>query len=228
MATGDINKELSRQFSYRIQDPVATGSEEGVRTSSTARLLYLLRAHRKLIRLIRILSPTQQVKIFRDYFKTALVDTDDSGVLSASDYLEPKQIFVKYDTGSEDWIEAEEVAVEDWQTVSTGQSAFCTPNLEQEKIYWTLIDNEIRIVPEVQYSLNISYLMTPPSYISLSANDLLITVDHYDLLLNTACSEFYLDAGDINLSTAYKNQVIEDIKLLAEEKQAKERKDEKN
>lgn len=224
---GEVNKELSRQLSYKLQDAVLTGSEEGTRFPSAARLLYIQRAHRKLLRLLKMLYPKLVAIIFKDYYKYETLASDDGGIVVPSvEYYEVLEIYAKPDIAQENWLKAFPISQEDWLAVKTGQSDFYKPDLNREDIYQCVFNGRIELAPEVLYpKVLISYVgkFSVPSY---TANDININDMYYDILLNLAAGEAYLDLGENERATMFTNQTTNDLNVLVGVTQKKESKDE--
>lgn len=211
---GEINKDLSKQLAYKIQDPVATGDLNGIRVTGLARLSLLHRAQRKLLRLVEDLDKDLISNILDLGYVVGT--SSNAGIVSVDNYYDVYEVFVKPD-GVETWTRAEYIEQADWATVITGQSDFYNPDLDGNRFYWGWVNDRIEIMPAVQYDVLLTYIpaLLEPTY---STNDINILDVYYDLLLNIAASEFHLDVGDEPRAKIYLDLVKDDILLIKQRK----------
>lgn len=218
MAT-PILDQVSIDLAYKLQDPVTSGSSNGIRLSADERFRYIIRAYRRLLRMVMVLYPGLMQKIYHDFYAEASGTSNASGVItSLTNWSEVFEVFVKEPT-DEDYIRANFVSPEDYLKVKNEENPFYTPNLNTDMYYWTRRSDDIYLLPAVQLNYQLTYRPDKAAAIENAgqggAVDLDMATEYLDLLLSLACAEAYLDIGQGDLAGAYKQDVNEQLALLA-------------
>jgi len=229
MATPILDR-VSQDLAYKLQDPVSSGSGNGVRLSAAERFRYIIRAYRRLLRMVMVLYPNLTQKIFHDFFTEATGTTSASGqITSLTNWSEVFEVFVKEPT-DESYVRANFVSPEDYLKVKQEENAFYVPSLNNDLYYWTRRSNDIYILPTVTLSYVMTYRPDTAKIIEdagqSGASDLDIATEYQDLLLSLACAEAYLDTNQTDAVSAYKKDVAEQLALIVNMSRDKETKDE--
>lgn len=216
MATPNL-LELSRDLAYKLQDPVSNGSSNGERFTAYHRLRYIIRGYRRLLRLLEELLPEQINKIFTNYFKVNQFTSSSVGILgmTASSIREALEVLVRWQSGTEEWIRADYIDPMDYLSIETGQNDFYSPDLNQQRVFWTMIGDNISLLPQVQYTMKVFYIGSIPNFEYNGSTDIDMPIEFFDILLALAASEAYLDVGEFNMSTAFKGDANDQIRILA-------------
>lgn len=227
MATPILEK-ISKDLAYKLQDPVSTGTANGVRLSASERLNYILRAYRRLLRVVTLLYPDLIQGLFTNYYSTTSGSTTTTGTISFSN-SELFDLYCKLPASAE-YSRATYVSPEDFLDIKMGINKFYTPDLSNSLFFWTNINDVISVLPAVTLNYQINYrkdiaaLVTSGGY--GGATDIDVPTEHTDLILSFACAEAYLDLNELNLVNAYKQDANEQLSILASKTQKKESADE--
>lgn len=229
MATPILNI-VSKDLAYKLQDPVSTGTANGVRLSADERLRYILRSYRRLLRIITMLYSVLIQKLFQSYHSIEIGDTVTPGKIVGSSYAEVFDIYCKEPT-DEEYFKATFVSPASYYDIETGRNKFYIPDLNTNTYYWTRIDGDILILPAVQLNYKIIYRPDIAAQIETAGQggsyDLDIPTEHLDLLLSLATAEAYMDAGQTDMVQLFKQDVIEQLNILAGVSRQKEKNDDK-
>lgn len=218
MAT-PILDQVSIDLAYKLQDPVSTGSSNGIRLSADERFRYIIRAYRRLLRMVMVLYPDLMQKIYHDFYANSSGTTSTDGrITTLTDWSEVFEVFVKEPT-DEDYVRANFISPEDYLKVKNEENPFYTPDLNVDLYFWTRRSNDIYILPAVQLNYQLTYRPDKAAAIESlgqgGAQDLDMATEYLDLLLALACAEAYVDIGQYDLAGAYKQDVNEQLALLA-------------
>lgn len=218
MATPILDR-ASIDLAYKLQDPVSTGTSNGIRVSAAERFRYIIRSYRRLLRMVMVLYPDLMQKIYHDFYAEASGTTNVSGqITTLTNWSEVFEVFCKEPT-DEDYVRANFISPEDYLKVSNEENPFYTGNLNTNQYYWTRRSDDIYILPAVQLSYQLTYRPDKAAAIESAgqggAVDLDISTEYLDLLLSLAAAEAYLDIGQPDLAGAYKGDVNEQLALLA-------------
>ncbi len=220
MATPILN-QVSIDLAYKLQDPVSSGTGDGIRLSATERFRYIIRAYRRLLRMVMILYPDLMQKIFHDFYLESSGTSTVAGVIALGDsvnFSEVHEVFCKEPT-DEDYVRSNFVSPEDYLKVKREENPFYTPNLNTDQYYWTRRSDDIYLLPTVQLSYELTYRPDKAQDIEDAgqggAVDLDISTEYLDLLLSLACAEAYLDINQGDAVNAYRQDVAEQLQLLA-------------
>jgi len=228
MATPILNT-VSKDLAYKLQDPVASGTTKGLRLSAAERFRYVLRSYRRLLRIVTMLYPGLIQKLFQNYYTSTTGTSDISGVVSTitlpAEFL---SVYCKRPT-DEDYSKAEFVSPRDYLDVKTGQNAFYSPSINTSQYYWTRRNDDVQLLPQVQLAWEILWRQDRAAAMESSGQggdyDLDVPTEHLDLLLSFACAEAYMDIGQYDAASAYKQDAQEQLAILAGEAQKREVKD---
>lgn len=227
MATPILN-QLSKDLAYKLQDPVSTGTANGARLSADERLRYILRAYRRLLRIVDMLYPSLIQKLFTDYFVSGTGTTNSSGKILSPGYAEIFDVYCK-EPSDEIYYKATFISPEKFYDIETGQNKFYEPDLNTDRYYWTRNSTDIFILPAVTLDYKIVYRADVAADVESGgyngASDIDMPTEYLDLLLSLACSEAYMDIGQFNLVQGYKADVNEQLAILTTNNQMKEKKD---
>jgi len=218
MATPILN-QVSKDLAYKLQDPVSAGTGNGVRLSAAERLRYIIRSYRRLLRMVAVLYPNLSQKIFQDFFQELSGTSTGGGVVSpAINWSEIHEAFVR-EPGDEDYVRANFISPEDYLKVKHEENPFYAGNLNTDMFYWTRRSNDIYFLPAVTLQYELTYRSDKAQDIEDGgqggAVDLDISTEYLDLLLSLACVEAYIDIGQGDVAGAYKQDVNEQLQLLA-------------
>ncbi len=229
MATPILDR-ISQDLAYKLQDPVTSGSSNGVRISAAERFRYIIRAYRRLLRMVMVLYPNLIQKIFHDFYTEASGTTSSTGrITTLINWSEVFEVFVKEPT-DEDYVRANFVSPEDYLKVKQEENAFYVPSLNDNLYFWTRRSDDIYLLPTVILSWIMTYRPDTAKIIEDAgqggATDIDIATEYQDLLLSLACAEAYLDINQVDAVKAYKQDVVEQLSLMANMSKEKEIKDE--
>lgn len=229
MATPILN-QVSIDLAYKLQDPVSSGTGDGIRLSADERFRYIIRAYRRLLRMIMVLYPDLMQKVYHDFYEEASGTTNASGqITSLTSWSEVFEVFTKQPT-DEDYVRANFISPENFLKVKREENAFYTASLNTNQYFWTRRSNDIYLLPAVQLNYELTYRPDRAAEIETAgqggAVDLDVATEYLDLLLALTCAEAYLDIGQFNISGAYKQDAQEQLSLLVGLTQKKEAKDE--
>lgn len=226
-----ILDKVSLDLSYKLQDPATAGSSSGVRLTAAERLGYIFRGYRRLMRLVTLLHPELLSLLFKRYFITTTITTNDSGILTL-EALPRTEVFSIYarQPSEETYKKVRYVAIGLGLDTEMGENEFYTPNLNTGQLYWYQESDNIHILPAVKYDIKLLYrpdiLAIVESEGYSGTTDLDIPSDCIDILLSAACAEAYMDLGELQLVESYKKDLSEQLMILASTQQQKEKKDE--
>jgi len=231
MATPILNS-VSKDLAYKLQDPVASGLTSGQRLSAAERLRYIIRGYRRLQRMVTMLYPSLIQRLFQNYYTSSTGTSDANGVVGTLTYpAEFLSVYCKQPT-DEDMNRALFIAPLDYLDVKTGQNSFYQPNLNTNQYYWTRRNDDVQLLPPTTLAWEILWRVDTAAAVEATgqggANDLDVPTEYLDLLLSIACAEAYLDIGQVDAAAAYKQDVGEQLSLLAGLTKKKEQKDETN
>ena len=218
MATPILN-QVSKDLAYKLQDPVSAGTGNGVRLSAAERLRYIIRSYRRLLRMVGVLYPNLTQKIFQDFYKELSGTSDSGGIISpAINWSEAYEAFVR-EPGDEDYVRANFISPEDYLKVKHEENPFYAGNLNTDLYYLTRRSDDIYLLPTVSLEYQLTYRPDTAQDIEDAgqggAVDLDIATEYLDLLLSLACAEAYIDIGQGDVAGAYKQDVNEQLQLLA-------------
>lgn len=231
MATPILNT-VSKDLAYKLQDPVALGTSNGIRLSAAERFRYILRSYRRLLRVVTLLYPHLIQRLYQNYYTSTTGTSDINGVVSTLTY--PAEIFSVYCKQPTDelYIKATYITPETYLDVKTGQNSFYSPDINTNQYYWTRRDNDIQLLPPLQLAWDILWRQDVASAMETSgqggAYDLDVPTEFHDLLLSFACAEAYQDIGQWDAMNSYRQDAEGQLALLAGLTQKKEQKDETN
>lgn len=230
MATTTLNR-ISKNIAAKLQDPVSLGTADGSRYTAADRLDYIIRAYRRLLRLVTMLYPELINNLFTNYYVIDYATTDSAGELDASAYAEVHGLYVKQPS-DEVYVKATPVPASDHLTVSLGYNAFYKPDINTSQYFWSLIGGKIACLPAVQLNCkienrkNTAYLIEGSGYDG--SYDLDIPPDNTDLLVSLAAMEAYMDLGQTNMVTLYRQDTMDQLQLLAQTDKKNEKEDTTN
>jgi hypothetical protein len=230
MATPILN-EISQDLAYKLQDPVASATLDGVRLTAAERLNYIKRGYRRLLRLVTLLYPDLETKLIQKHYDHSdeLTSTSDGYIpTSTLDFSEVYEVYCKEPAG-EKYQKAVWISPENYQQVRDGQNSFYTPSLDSESYYWTVIGDQIEILPNATYKAKATYRANILGDLSYNGStDLDINPEFTDMLLTLSCAEAYLDIGQFEMYNAYRQDANDGLNILIRVDQTKEKKDETN
>lgn len=229
MAT-PILDQASMDLAYKLQDPVDSGSAAGKRLSRNERFRYIIRAYRRLMRMVTILYPDLMQKISHSFYATDSGTSTSGGVVTHTNFSEIYELFVK-EPSDEDYIRANFVVPEDVLKVEKEENSFYKPDLNTDQYFWTRTSNTtLKIMPSVTLQWTSSYRKDTAALVESGgqggSQDLEIGTEYLDLLLALACAEAYMDINQIDAVNTYRQDVNEQLALLNNMSQTQERKDE--
>lgn len=236
MATLTTNLiRYSRDLSYKLGDVASLGTEDGEVYSAELRLKYLSRAYGRMKRILNAIFPETISKIFPDFYK---VDTDktisnNAIQLDTINAYNIHDIYVKRSsdatgTGLDPdsvttWLsyQANYILPENYFRVKYNDSTeYYIPNEADGRFYYTIIDGNIKFLPEdttYTWFADLFYQnnVTHESY--EGTNDLRIPYDYLDLLLTLAAQEAMYDTGDqraLSRAQVYGNDIDRQVGIL--------------
>lgn len=224
MATPILEK-VSLDLSYKLQDPVSTGTSPGKRLTAAERLRYIISGYRRLLRLVTLLAPELTDKMFKNYHLLFSGTTNLSGIIT----LPNAEIFDVYakQPNEEDYIKVTYINASLYRDISTEQNQFYKPDLNLKQYYWTIIEDDLYILPAVRYNIQVIYRPDTASLLTYGGTtDIDIPTEFIDLLTSLSAVEAYIDIGQLDIVQALKTDVTEQISILANVKKEKEQKDE--
>jgi hypothetical protein len=230
MAT-PILEQVSKDLAYKLQDPVAGGTVDGLRVTADERLSYITRAYRRLLRLVTMLYPELIENLFSGYYVIDEVSSDNSGQISAAPYAEVHEVYCK-EPSDERFTKAVAITANNHLSVAAGENAFYKPDINKKQYYWSLIGDYVTILPPVTYQAKLLNRKNTASLIETGGYggtyDINVPTEHIDLLLSLAAAEGYLDIGQADMVNAYKQDVSEQLSILAQVNKKNEQQDTTN
>ncbi|MDP4194815.1 MAG: hypothetical protein Q8940_07190 [Bacteroidota bacterium] len=223
---GEINKELSRQLAIKLQDPVSSGEQDTTRISALQRLDYLKRGMYRFIRVLWNSYPKLTRTVLSKYITYKVVTSNKSGQIGIEGIVELYSLYLKR-LNEETYVKARIIDPFDFLDVMTGQNNLYVPDLEARKFFACEIDGQIELLPAVEYGVMLYYMKTIP-YPTFEANDIELKEQFWDILMDYAASEHYLDIGQLDFVQSFKADAAEQLQLLLLRKQEQEKHDEKN
>jgi hypothetical protein len=169
--------------------------------------------------------------LFTKYNVIGTVDSNALGVVTqtALPNIEVFSVYVKQPVEDE-YKKAIRICIESALDVETGQNEFYTPDIDREQFYWYIEDSELNILPAITYNTKVLYR---PDIASMAeaggyagSADIDMPSDHVDILLSQAAAEAYMDIGQVDMVNMYKNDVNEQLSIIAKKQQMDEKKDE--
>lgn len=230
MAT-PILDQVSIDLAYKLQDPVSTGSSNGIRLSAGERFRYIIRAYRRLLRMTMVLYPDLMQKMFHDFYAEKTGTSNTSGVisLSSTNWSEIFEVFCK-EPADEDYVRANFISPEDYLKVKLEENAFFTPSLNTDQYFWTRRSSDVHLLPTVQLSYQLTYRPDKAKDVEDGGQggvtDIDISTEYLDMLLSLASAEAYMDIGQLDLVNAYNQDAAGQLGLLANVSNKTEIKDE--
>lgn len=227
MATPTLEK-ASLDLAYKLQDPVASGTTDGARVTAAGRLGYIIRAYRRLLRIVTVLYPSLIQRLFQRYYTIVNTNTNTDGTIDFIGTAEIYNLYCKRPT-DEEYSKATWISPDKFLDVKMGYNALYVPNINTSTYYWTILDNEINVLPTIQYSL--SYLARTDVARKVEdsgyggATDLDIPREFLDVLLSMAASEAYMDIGQADMANIFTSDVNSQLSLLTANKQEKQAED---
>lgn len=220
--------QTSKDLAYKLQDPVSLGTGNGQRLTAEARLGYLIRAYRRLYRLVSMLYPSLLDILFKSNTLLGQGTTNSVGEFNVSDYAEIKEVFAKMPS-EEEYARAERITIEDFLSIKRGMNPFYTPDLNYKMYYWSIINDTMVILPAHVFTIDFSYRKDIAATLVYNGDqDIDIPTEHLDLLLSLACAEAYMDIGQTDMVATYQNDVKGQLEVLSYTSQKKEAEDEEN
>lgn len=234
MAT-PILTQVSLDLAYKLQDPVLLGTANGARLTAAERLRYIIRGYRRLVRFVILTHPELISRLFTKYISLA-TPTSTSGGVVTSTILPNVEIFDVYvrQPVDEYYVKGIRIPVEIVLDVDSGQNEFYTPDINKGQFYWYIQDGNLHILPTVTYETKILYrpdiattIETQMSGVGYGGSqDLDMPSDHADILLSSAAAEAYMDINQQDMVNMYKNDMNEQLAILAKKQQMDEKRDE--
>lgn len=228
MATPILNK-VSKDLAYRLQDPVSAGSVDGARLTAAERLNYIARGYRRLLRFVDRVFPNLCPTLFERTLESIAGTTSPSGTIDISNYPKVFELYVK-EQSSELYFKAIEVHPYNWESVKAGTNQLFKPDLNKNQVYWVEMNKTIYLTPPTTY---IYRMLVRPDVINLvestgynGANDIDIKGENIDLLSTYAAAEAYSDIGETNKAQLLRQEVIDQLTVITQGEQTKERTDE--
>lgn len=229
----DILIQVSKDLAYKLQDPVSSGTGPGARITADERLRYIIRAYRRLLRMVTLLYPELIQRIFQRYYKTQTGTSGADGTITDAPYVEILDVHCKRSVDAT-FSKATYISPEDYSNIINGINEFYTGDAEQGIYFWTLMNTTttptINLIPASALNYRIVYRPDSISTIETSGysslDDIDIPKEFTDLLLSLAAAEAYMDIGQADMYNLYMNDVSQQLSLLTAKQQMKEVKDE--
>lgn len=221
--------QTSKDLAYKLQDPVSAGTANGVRLSADERLQYILRAYRRLLRSVTLLYPELIQTLFNKFYEYATGTSSSIGEITPSNSSEVFEVQIKRSVDN-NYQRARFINQEEYIDIANGLNKFFVPDLDNQIYFWTMLDQKIKILPSTTYQYQIMIRRDTAALLASGgyngSYDLDIPTEFIDIILSAACAEAYLDVGESNLVQAYRQDVNEQLTVLAIKKEKKEKKDE--
>lgn len=232
-------QELSVDLAYKVGDPVATYDTDGILFSKDDRLRYINQGVSRLFMYLNNLEREYRPKFVDDL----VIDDINLGLNNGNIYLdaevqlsdntykdiyfrEIKEVFVTYTYGNKDYtVRAEKVESYEYQNVRYGHNAMYKPSIKEGKIFWTLFNKQIKLLPqEIAYkALSLTY--KPDISLLTYETTLPFTRDYYGLALLFSALEAMCDLNNQQKYQIIKAEINGLLTLLGQNTQLKEMKD---
>ena len=231
MAT-PILTQISKDLAYKLQDPVSLGTASGARITADERLRYIIRAYRRLLRIVALFYPELIQKMFQNYYKPQSGTSGVTGQITDAPYVEILSVHCKRSVDA-DFSKATYVSPDDYNNILSGLNRFYTGDAEQGIYFWTLLNAStvptVMLLPAQTLDYRIVYRPDTISSIETSGYsgvDIDIPKEFIDLLLSLSASEAYLDIGQVDMYNLYANDVTQQLSIFNAKTQEKDIKDE--
>lgn len=219
---------VSKDLAYKLQDPVSAGTANGIRLSAAERFRYIIRAYRRFLRIVTTLYPTLIQQLFQSYYKSTTGTTDSTGKITTLGYAEVFDLYCK-EPSDEDYFRAEFISPDIYIDVETGQNSFYQPDLNTDRYYWSRQGPDIVIIPAITLNYKVMYRDDVASNMESGGQggtyDIDIPTEYLDILLSFATAEAYMDIGQTDMVQLYKADAIEQLSILNNVSQKKEKDD---
>ena len=222
MATPNL-EQLSRELAYKLQDPVSSGSADGVRLRADNRLQYINAGYRRLINLTQTLYPELISRIFNNSDSVITLTSNSSGVVTGLDYIEVYDILVRWPSGPTSAVYAYPLDPDEYLgVVGNVNQSFASPDLNTHTIYWTILDGDISIFPKIEYNeVTIRYKKDIVDF-AYTTQELNVSKIYWEIILALAASVATNDLGEFNLSQAYYNDALTQLNVFNAKQQQRE------
>jgi len=169
--------------------------------------------------------------MFQNYYLSTTGTTGSGGVFGAINYAEIYDIYCK-EPSDEEYFKADFMTPDIFYDIETGRNSFYVPDLNSDRYFWTRQNTFVRILPAVELDYKIIYRPDTVALIQADGQggdyDLDIPTEYQDLLLTLSAIEAYTDIGQVDMIQMHKNDVTEQLGVIAATKQMKEKDDDKN
>lgn len=233
MAT-PILTQISKDLSYKLQDPVSSGTASGARLTADERLRYIIRAYRRLLRTVTLLYPTLTYKIFQGYYEPVEGNSNAQGEIIGINAAEYVSVHCKRSTDT-DYVKATPISLEDYYSILDGENVFYKGDAESGIYFWVTKGATttpiIYLLPKQTLSYRVIYRPNILAAIETSgyssAVDIDIMSDYVDLLISFAAAEAYMDIGQVDMYNLFNNDATQQLNVLVAKTEKEEQKDEK-
>jgi len=211
----DTVKALSKALSVRLQDSASAGDVNGIRYTADNRLTYINSGYKRLGFMVKSLYPEIYKEVFPDLILTSsILQSDSDGIYDYSDLNAEciKELFCKLPSDS-DWNRATYVCLEDYLSTKNALNRFYTPSADTQTYFWTIQQDKIYILPELELSINFTYTRELYEFTYAGLDDILVPSEYHHMIVSLACYEAFMDLGDAR-AQSYMQDATNSIAVL--------------
>lgn len=215
-------RELDYLLSIKLGDPVLDNGDGEV-FDLIERFAYLEKAYNKTVRLLRVAMGIYAPIFAKKKYTKKIIFTKGESEFDLDSYSEIEQVYVSYSLGNGKGSTALAMRSSEDSYLSTkyGLNSQKTPSFTEKIIYYTIVDDKIKLLPEASsngsngyYSdATVLYLNDGIKVANVNSN-LPIERNYIDLVLNFACVEGMLDINRNDKANAFLDDAFAQIKLL--------------
>lgn len=212
-------KSLDIELSIKVGDYVGDNGD-GNLFSQNMRLKYLERAYNKTIRLLSLAMDKYAPEFARRYYTKLFMKSDikNSEIEFTEGYSVIEQVTVSViipgGNGKAETISAMKSDNDIYLTTKAGLNTQRKPSLENKLVYYSIVNNKIVLLPQVEYqSCEILYKKDGEKISSIN-DKIPLETNYTDLILSFAAAEAMVDLGRGDKANAFYDDAYSQVKLL--------------
>lgn len=225
MATPNFDR-LSKELSYKIFDPVDSGTTDGKKFYAIQRANYINNAYKDLLMIIDSIFH-DKLEVFPKFYKPIVVGdidyhSDDVEYALSSPYNVVSVYYAKTDDGSKSKMDR----LEPGQFYDAKYEINSMNIPSSDSRFWGIVNGKVMFIPDdvIYYDIVLFVEDTLGNYVQTTGDDILVPTPFEPLLLSLAAREAMSDRGNQTQVQLYTGLINERKELLAIQKQMNEKK----
>lgn len=223
-------RDLDTELSNKIGDPV-TNNDDGNIFTQAHRIILLKNAYLRLTRTLNSLMRNYAPQFAKTKVYKKVLLTGESRKGKEIEIVEKKgnkeikvtfekisELYVKI-AGKDKVIPAQEIKSFQYLTVKYGNNDIYVPSIEQDRIYYTVLNGKIYLLPESEEEIydyiEIVYKSTQVLFEDLE-DEVEIASEYKDLLLELAANEAMMDIGRQDKYQLYTSDINNQYQILSQ------------